>query len=118
MLTHFSALCKYLDDGRLEIDNNRSERSIKPFVIGRKNWMFHGNDIGARAGASLFSLIETCKQHNVDVFSWLKYALDNIQQAHTVEELEKLLPFNVAPNKLLLARSMPHLTFPEKEAVN
>jgi hypothetical protein len=49
MLTHWQALNHYLLDGRLEIDNNRSERSIKPFVIGRKNWLFHGNDKGARA---------------------------------------------------------------------
>jgi hypothetical protein len=47
LLTHWHALKRYLDDGRLEIDNNRAERSIKPFVIGRKNWLFHGNDIGA-----------------------------------------------------------------------
>lgn len=46
-LNHWDALNIYLQDGRLEIDNNKSERSIKPFVIGRKNWMFHGNDVGA-----------------------------------------------------------------------
>ncbi|EHL30398.1 hypothetical protein LDG_7583 [Legionella drancourtii LLAP12] len=60
-----------------------SERSIKPFVIGRKNWLFHDNDIGARAGSILYSLIETCKYHKVDVFSWFKYALTHIQQAHS-----------------------------------
>jgi len=116
-LNHFDALSHYLDDGRLEIDNNRAERSIKPFVIGRKNWMFHGNDKGARAGATLYSFVETCKAHNVDVFAWFKVALDNIQQADTVEKLEKLLPFNVKPEQLELARSMPDLIFPEKSAV-
>jgi len=112
-LNHFDALSHYLDDGRLEIDNNRAERSIKPFVIGRKNWLFHGNDKGARAGATLYSFIETCKEHNVDVFAWLKFTLDNIQQADTVEKLEKLLPFNVKPEQLELPRSMPDLIFPE-----
>ena len=63
-LTHWGALNIYLSDGRLEIDNNRSERAIKPFVIGRKNWLFHGNDVGAHAGSVLFSLIETCKNHH------------------------------------------------------
>ena len=89
------------------------KRSIKPFVIGRKNWLFHGNDIGARSGAILFSLIETCKHHKVDVFSWLKYALTHIRQAHTMEQLEALLPYNI--NTLLLAdlRSIPNLQFPE-----
>ncbi len=114
MLNHWDALNQYLKDGRLEIDNNRAERSIKPFVIGRKNWLFHGNDIGARAGGTLFSLIETCKAHNIDVFSWLKHAINNIQQADTVEKLEQLLPFNVKPENLEAARAMPQLIFPEK----
>lgn len=117
MLAHWQALNHYLDDGRLEIDNNRAERSIKPFVIGRKNWLFHGNEIGARAGATLFSLIETCKEHNVDVFAWLKHALGNIHQADTVEKLEKLLPFNVQAEELEAARAIPDLTFPDKKAL-
>lgn len=117
MLTHWEALNQYIKDGRLEIDNNRSERSIKPFVIGRKNWMFHDNEIGARAGATLFSLIETCKAHNVDVFSWLKHALNHIHQADTVEKLEQLLPFNVQSEALEAARTMPELIFPDKKAV-
>ena len=115
MLNHWDALNQYLNDGRLEIDNNRAERSIKPFVIGRKNWLFHGNDIGARAGGTLFSLIETCKAHNIDVFAWLKHALSNIQQADTVEKLEELLPFNVKPEQLEAARAMPQLIFPDKK---
>jgi transposase len=118
MLNNWDALNQYLKDGRLEIDNNRAERSIKPFVIGRKNWLFHGNDVGARAGGTLFSLIETCKAHNIDVFSWLKHALSNIQQADTIEKLEQLLPFNVKAEQLEAARMMPELIFPDKEAVN
>lgn len=114
MLNHFDALSHYLKDGRLEIDNNRAERSIKPFVIGRKNWLFHGSTAGAHAGATLFSLIETCKHHNIDVFSWLKYALDNIQHADTDEKRTLLLPFNVSKQQLAEARSMPQLTFPDK----
>jgi transposase len=112
-LNHWQSLKNYLLDGRLEIDNNRSERAIKPFVIGRKNWLFHGSDIGARAGSILFSLIETCKHHQIDVFAWLKYALTHIQQAHTVEQLEQFLPYNI--NTLLLddMRSLPLLCMPE-----
>lgn len=110
-LTHWEALKSYLYDGRLEIDNNLSERSIKPFVIGRKNWLFHGNELGARAGAILYSLIETCKFHQVDVFSWLKYALTHIQQAHTVEQLEALLPYNINTQLLADLRSIPDLCF-------
>ena len=117
-LNHWEALNAYLYDGRLEIDNNRAERSIKPFVIGRKNWLFHGNDIGARAGSILFSLIETCKQNQVEVFSWLKYVLSNIHQAHTMELLEQLLPYNINRSFLNDMRSIPDLIFPQKGGVN
>lgn len=117
-LAHWNALNVYLQDGRLEIDNNKSERSIKPFVIGRKNWLFHGNDVGATAGSILFSLIETCKQHKVDVFSWLKYVLTNVHLAETAEQLEKLLPYNIDPLLLSDMRSIPELIMPVKDGVN
>ena len=111
-LNHWEALITYLDDGRLDIDNNLSERAIKPFVIGRKNWLFSGNEDGAHAGAILFSLIETCKHHQIDVFSWLKYTLTHIHNAHTLEQLEALLPYNI-DNKLLDSmRNLPHLISP------
>ena len=113
-LSHWQALTVYLQDGRLEIDNNKAERSIKPFVIGRKNWMFHGNDVGARAGSILFSLIETCKQNKVEVFSWIKYVIANIHKAKTVEQLEKLVPYNIDPLLLADMRSIPPLIIPEK----
>ena len=105
-------------DGRLEIDNNRSERSIKPFVIGRKNWLFHGNDKGARAGATLYSLIETCKAHQIDIFAWLKHALTYMHQADTLEKMEALLPFNLKTEDLEAARAIPELIYPEKSAAN
>lgn len=112
-LNHWPSLTAYLLDGRLEIDNNLSERSIKPFVIGRKNWLFHGNVNGARAGAILFSLIETCKYHSVDVFSWLKYTLTHVQQAQTLQQLEELLPYNIDTKLLENMRSLPNLIIPE-----
>lgn len=112
-LTHWEALNSYLYDGRLEIDNNRSERTIKPFVIGRKNWLFHGNDVGAKAGSILFSLIETCKQNQIEVFSWLKYVLASIHQADSVEKLEQLLPYHIDPQLLNHMRSLPNLIMPE-----
>lgn len=117
-LNHWESLLCYLYDGRLEIDNNRSERSIKPFVIGRKNWMFHGNDIGAKAGSVLFSIIETCKQNKVEVFSYLKYVLANIHQAQSMEQLEQLLPYNINPLLLQSMRSLPELISPVKGVVN
>ncbi len=104
-------LSKRYPDGRLEIDNNCVERSIKPFVIWHKNWLFHHNAKGAKAGAILFLLIETFKQHNVDVFAWLKYVLSNFQRADSVEKLEQLLSFNVTETPLEQSRAMPELIF-------
>ncbi|MEI6807039.1 MAG: transposase domain-containing protein, partial [Myxococcaceae bacterium] len=81
-------------------------------------WLFHGNDVGAQAGSILFSLIETCKQHKVDVFSWMKYVLANIHLAETVEQLEQLLPYNISPPLLAKMRSIPELIMPEKDGVH
>ena len=117
-LTHWEALNHFLLDGRLEIDNNLSERTIKPFVIGRKNWLFHGNELGAKAGSILFSLIETCKQNKIETFSWFKYVLTHIRNANTLEQLEQLLPYNINPALLSDMRSLPNLIMPAKEEVN
>lgn len=117
-LTHWESLNIFLFDGRLELDNNLGERTIKPFVIGRKNWLFHGNDLGAKAGSILFSLIETCKQNKIETFSWFKYVLTHIRQASTLEQMEHLLPYNIDPSLLTDMRSLPNLIMPEKSAVN
>ncbi|MBY0544731.1 MAG: transposase domain-containing protein [Gammaproteobacteria bacterium] len=64
------------------------------------------------------NIIETCKQHQVDVFSWLKYVLSNIHLALTVEQLEKLLPYNIDRKLLNDMHSLPNLSMPEKSGVN
>ena len=117
-ITHWSSLNNFTLDGRLDIDNNLSERTIKPFVIGRKNWLFQGNELGARAGSILFSLIETCKQNNIDTFNWFKYTLSHIHQAQSLEQLEKLLPYNIDTHLLADMRNLPQLRFPMKKVVN
>jgi transposase len=91
-LNNWAELTRYLDDGRLDIDNNACERAIKPFAVGRKNWLFSGNDVGAKASAVIFSLIQTCKANNVEPYTYLKHVLENI---HTTDDLTSLLPFNV-----------------------
>ncbi|MFN7096631.1 MAG: IS66 family transposase, partial [Gammaproteobacteria bacterium] len=83
----------YLGDGRLEIDNNRSERAIKPFVIGRKNWLFAGNHHGAIAGANIMSLIETAKIHGLNPYEYLRHVFTHLPFAQTLEQLEALLPY-------------------------
>lgn len=95
-------LILYLEDGRLEIDNGLSERKIKPFVIGRKNWIFFNSIDGAKAAEVLFSIIETCDLHNIEPYAYLRFVLTKIPYANTLEELEQLMPFNIKPEQLVI----------------
>jgi transposase len=83
----------YLKDGRINIDNNRAERAVKPFVIGRKNWLFSNTARGANASAILYSVVETAKANGLLVDSYLQTCLDEL--AKKPESLEQLLPWNV-----------------------
>ena len=79
-LNQWHKLVRYLDDGCLSIDNNRAERAIKPFVIGRKNWLFSYTSNGANASAILYSLIETAKANGITPFDYFNW--DIIQQGN------------------------------------
>lgn len=79
-------------DGRLELSNNRAERSIKPFVIGRKNWLFAASVAGARAGAVAFSIIETAKENGLKPFEYLSFLLESLPNA-TNDQVDALLPW-------------------------
>ena len=95
-LRFWDNLMRYIDDGRFEIDNNRTERSIKPFVIGRKNWMFHDSPQGAEAGAIIYSLIETCKTHDINPYLYIRHILREIPNCDKTDETYRsLLPFNI-----------------------
>ncbi|MTH55804.1 IS66 family transposase [Bacillus mangrovi] len=83
-------------DGRLEIDNNLAERSIKPFVIGRKNWLFSQSSKGAKASATVYSLIETAKENQLNVFQYLVYLFEtmpNIDHKDS-QKIEGLMPWS------------------------
>jgi transposase len=89
---------RYLLDGRLEISNNRAERSIKPFVIDRKNFLFANTPRGAKASAIVFSLIETAKECGFDPFAYLTYIFKNAPNwdiRNDPNALERLLPYSV-----------------------
>ncbi|WP_340672936.1 transposase domain-containing protein, partial [Brevibacillus agri] len=84
-------------DGRLEIDNNRSERSIKPFVIGRKNWLFANTPRGAKASAIIYSVIETAKENGLNPFKYLMFLFEQLPQLpdpKNPEALDSLLPWS------------------------
>lgn len=89
-------LLRYLEDGRLEISNNQAERSIKPFVIGRKNFLFANSPLGAQASAVIYSLIETAKENGLDPYRYLLWVLKTANTANLTqtEEIQKLLPWN------------------------
>jgi len=93
-LNHWSGLIRYLEDGRFEIDNNRTERIAKPFAVGRKNWLFSDSVNGANASANIYSLIETCKFHGIEPYEYLRHALTEIPKCTSVGDYEKLLPYN------------------------
>ena len=79
--------------GNLNIDNNRAERAVKPFVIGRKNWMFSNTKNGANASAVLYSICETAKANGLIPFEYLNYLLEQLATKPT--DLDYLLPWNV-----------------------
>ena len=80
LLEQWPYLTRYLEDGRLELSNNRAERSIKPFVMGRKNWLFANTPGGAQASAVIYSLIETAKENALDPYRYLPWVLQNAPQ--------------------------------------
>lgn len=92
-LNQWEKFTTFLQDGRLELDNNRSERSIKPFVIGRKNWLFANTPRGAHASAIIYSLVETAKENGLNPFGYLKYLFDQIPDCKTTD-LDRLLPWS------------------------
>lgn len=96
----WSYLITYLEDGRYEIDNNRTERAIKPFVCGRNNWLFSNSVEGAHASARLYSLIETAKMHQLNPAAYLKYVFTELPNCKTVEDYEALLPYNIKDKNL------------------
>ena len=97
-LNQWDKLNNFLLDGRLELDNNRSERSIKPFVIGRKNWLFANTPKGAKASAIIYSIIETAKENGLHPYTYLTYLFDQIPDCKS-SDLDRLLPWSTTlPN--------------------
>lgn len=85
----------YTQDGRLSIDNNPAENAIRPFVIGRKNWLFSASVNGAKASANIYSLIETAKANQLEPYQYLRHIFTELPSATTVDHIETLLPWNV-----------------------
>lgn len=93
-------LIRYLDDGRLEIDNNLAENAIRPFVLGRKNWLFSDSVSGVKASANLYSLIETAKANGLEPYVYLRHVFAELPKAETVDAIESLLPGNLDKDQI------------------
>ncbi|MGH7261318.1 MAG: IS66 family transposase [Nitrospiraceae bacterium] len=94
LASNWSRLERYIEAGHLPIDNNAAERAIRPFVIGRKNWLFSDTPKGATASAQLYSLVETAKANGQEPYAWLRHVLERLPAAKSVEDYEALLPWN------------------------
>jgi transposase len=88
-------LIRALDDGRLEVDNNRCENALRPFVLGRKAWLFSDTPAGAEASARLYGLIETAKANGCEPYAYLRRVFTDLPKATMLAEIEALLPWNV-----------------------
>ena len=96
-LANWAALCRYVEDGDLSINNNGAERSLRGVVVGRQNWLFFGSDGGGQTAAVLRSLIVSCQQAGVEPYAYLCDVLRRIAD-FPLQRLGELLPMNWKPS--------------------
>jgi transposase len=94
-------LTRYVEDGILHADNNLAENAIRPFVIGRKNFLFADTPAGAYASAALYSVVETAKANGHEPYWYLRFLLSRLVNAETIEDYRKLLPQSLRPDELV-----------------
>jgi len=95
--SQWETLTRFLEDGRIEISNNRAENAIRPFVVGRKNWLFSDTPRGADASAVVYSIVETAKANNLNVYMYLVYLFTKLPMLDCKKDptlLEDLLPWS------------------------
>ena len=92
-LNHWDGLVRFLEDGRIELDTNIVERSIRPIVLNRKNALFAGHDQGAENWAAIASLVETCKLHGVDPQAYFADVLTKLVNLWPASRLDELMPW-------------------------
>jgi transposase len=99
-LNQWHRLVVYADTGHVPPDNNMAENTIRPFVIGRKNWLFSGTPEGAAASAALYSLIETAKANGLEPYWYLRHLIENLPDAMTEDDYKALLPQHLEQSQL------------------
>jgi transposase len=93
LLKQWPKLIRYVEDGRLAIDTNLAENAIRPFALGRRNWLFADTIKGAKASAALYGIVETAKANGLEPYAYLRKLLEQLPHAKTVADFEALLPF-------------------------
>jgi len=96
-LNQWDKVIRFLDHVDLTPDNNTVENAIRPFAVGRKNWLFSNTPRGAESSAIMYSLVESAKNNNLNVYNYLRYLFARLPVAKYPEDLEKLLPCNLSP---------------------
>jgi transposase len=99
-LNQWPLLVRYIDNGNLRMDNNLVENAIRPFALGRKNWLFSDTPAGADASATLYSLVETAKANGLEPYRYLKFLFEKLPLVKSNEELKALLPQNIDPKTI------------------
>ncbi len=99
-LTRWDKLVRYLEDIHITPDNNRVENDIRPFAVGRRNWLFAGHPNGAAAAATLYSLIQTAKACGLEPYRYLRHLFEKLPYAHSEDDYRALLPQNLTPEQL------------------
>jgi transposase len=100
-LNEWPHLTNYTKDGRVGPDNNAVENAIRPFVVGRKNWLFSYTPQGAHASAAIYSLIETAKANGLEPYWYLRYLFERLPEAMTVEDFKALLPHQILKEQIV-----------------
>jgi hypothetical protein len=90
-------LIRYVEDGKVAIDTNLAENAIRPFALGRRNWLFADTVSGARASAHMYSLVQTARANDLEPYAYLRRLCAELPAAQTVEQIEALLPWNIKP---------------------
>ncbi|QSQ09789.1 hypothetical protein H0A61_02170 [Koleobacter methoxysyntrophicus] len=107
-LNQWDKLKAFMVDGRLELDNNRSERSIKPFVIGRKNWLFSNAPRGATSSATIYSIVETAKENGLNPLMYLMYLFEKLPNMDIKDKdaLDELMPWSATLPEVCKVKNM------------
>ena len=93
-LSRWTALTRYCEDGRIDIDNNSAERALRTVALGRKNYLFAGSDVGGERAAAFYSLIGSAKLNGLDPEAYLREVFTRIAE-HPINRIDELLPWNV-----------------------